>query len=166
MKDNAMIARPSRWRMALAAIAPVVVAAVVGSLATAPNIPTYYANLAKPGFTPPNWVFGPAWTLLYAMIAIAFWRVLMVAGPRADKRAAILVFLLQLVFNALWSVVFFGMHMPGAALVVVAALWLSIVATIAVFAPLDRPAAWLLAPYLAWVTFAAALNAGVWLLNR
>lgn len=159
------MARRNPFIAAIAAIVPVFVAGGIGSRATLPSIPTWYAALNKPWFTPPNWVFGPAWTILYILMAYAFWRVLTLDRPLADKRAAIVVFLVQLFFNALWSVVFFGMRSPYGGLFVVAAMWLSIAANIYVFGRLDRVAAWLLVPYLAWVTFAAALNVGVWLLN-
>ncbi|MFT4096170.1 MAG: TspO/MBR family protein [Rhodoblastus sp.] len=150
---------------ALAAIVPVVLAGVAGSHATLPAIPTWYATLEKPWFTPPNWVFGPAWTVFYIAIAYAFWRILTLDRPLADKRAAILVFLVQIFLNGLWSVVFFGIRSPGGGLIVIAALWIAIAANIFAFGKLDRLAAWLLVPYLAWVSFAAALNTGVYLLN-
>ncbi len=151
---------------ALAAIAPALAASLAGSWATMPAIPTWYAGLAKPWFTPPNWLFGPAWTLLYLLMTYAFWRILTFGRPPADKRVAILAYLAQIFLNGLWSFAFFGWRSAGAGLVVVAALWLAIVATIVAFARLDRAAAWLLAPYLAWTSFASALNAGILLLNR
>lgn len=151
---------------ALLAIAPVAAASVAGSLVTMPAIPGWYAGLAKPWFTPPNWLFGPAWTLLYALMAFAFWRVLTIDRPTFDKRTAIIAFLVQISLNGLWSFAFFGWRSPGAGLVVIAFLWLAIAATISAFARLDRMAAWLLAPYLAWTSYAAALNAGVFVLNH
>lgn len=140
-------------------------AATVGSTATMPSIPTWYAGLAKPFFTPPNWVFGPAWTFLFALMAYAFWRVLMLPPETPGRREAIVAFLVQLALNALWSVVFFGLHSPGGGMFVVMAMWLAIAVNIGRFQPLDTVAAWCLAPYLAWVTFAAALNFGIWLKN-
>lgn len=151
---------------ALAAIAPVLVVSLAGSWVTTPAIPTWYAGLAKPWFTPPNWLFGPAWTLLYVLMSYAFWRILTSRGHAPDRRAAVLAFLVQIFLNGLWSFAFFGWRSPGAGLVVIAALWLAIVATIFAVARLDRTAAWLLAPYLAWTSFASALNVGVYLLNR
>ena len=145
--------------------ASVATAAVLASLATMPAIKGWYATLAKPFFTPPNWVFGPAWTILYILMAYAFWRVLVAPADSAARRGAITAFSTQLVLNALWSFVFFAWKMPGPALVVVLLMWLAIAVTIARFRPIDRTAALCLAPYLAWVTFATALNAGVWLLN-
>ncbi len=150
----------------LFAIAVVASAGLIDNLATIPNIPVWYAGLNKPGFTPPNWVFGPVWSLLYAMMVLAFWRVLLrrsrwtTAGWRVVG-----VFLLQMALNAFWSVAFFGMHNPLLGLVVVIALELMIVATIITFKPIDRMAAWLLAPYAVWVGYATALNAAIVGLN-
>ncbi len=150
----------------LFAIAVVASAGLIGNLATIPNIPVWYAGLNKPGFTPPNWVFGPVWSLLYAMMVLAFWRVLLrrsrwtTAGWRVVG-----VFLVQMALNAFWSVAFFGMHNPLLGLVVVIALELMIVATIITFRPIDRMAAWLLAPYAVWVGYATALNAAIVGLN-
>lgn len=151
---------------AFTAIAPVLAASIAGAWVTAPAIPAWYAGLAKPWFTPPNWLFGPAWTLLYVLMAYAYWRVLTHDRPLSNKRAAIGAFLVQMFLNGLWSFAFFGWRSPGAGLAVIAALWLAILATIMFFARIDRMAAWLLAPYLAWTAFASALNLGVFLLNR
>lgn len=151
--------------MALVAVAIVFAAAALGSAATAPAIKTWYAGLAKPAFTPPNWAFGPAWTTLYVMIAFAFWRTLRLHAGTPGRGAAMVAFMAQLALNALWSVVFFGMHSPGVGMIVVLAMWLAIAVNIAKVRPLDAVATWCLAPYLAWVTFAAALNFGVWLMN-
>ncbi len=160
---HALSRRP--YLAALFAIVPVLLAGAGGSVFTRPAIPVWYASLNKPWFTPPNWLFGPAWTLLYILMTYAFWRVLTLERPLADKRTAIAIFLLQVFFNALWSIVFFGMRSPGAALFVVAAMWLSILANSLAFARLDKVAAWLLVPYLAWTSYAAALNIGVYLMN-
>ena len=146
------------------AAAPVIAAAVVGNLATLPNLAPWYAGLAKPWFNPPDRVFGPAWTLLYLAMIAAFFRVLR-REPTPTRRAAIVWFLAQIVINALWSVAFFTGRSPLAGLVVIAALWPAIALTIRAFARLDRLAALLLVPYLAWVSFAAVLNLAVWWLN-
>jgi len=158
--------RPSPWRTAALAAGCVILAAGIGSLATIPNIPTWYAGLHKPAFTPPNWAFGPAWSVLYVLIGIGFWRILNL-GPRvAGQRTAVALFLVQLTLNALWSVAFFGLHSPLDGLIVIAAMILTIIATIIAFWPLDRLAALLMVPYLAWVGFASLLNLSVFLLNR
>lgn len=143
-------------------------AAGIGSLFTVSAIPTWYAELAKPSFNPPNWVFGPAWSLLYTLMGVALFRVWnsKPAGPTKPARTlAFSLFGLQLVLNALWSIVFFGLHQLGPALIVIAALWLAILACIVAFWRLERTAALLLLPYLAWVTFASLLNFAIWRLN-
>jgi benzodiazapine receptor len=162
---SARAARLSPIAAALLSGAVVFVAATIGNLATMPAIPTWYAGLVKPSFNPPNWLFGPVWGLLYAMMAVAFWRILRLPAPTPDRSAAILVFLVQMALNTLWSVAFFGAQSPPLGLAVIALLWLAIAATIALFARLDRVAAWLLVPYLGWVSFAALLNGAIWRLN-
>ncbi|GLK73048.1 tryptophan-rich sensory protein [Ancylobacter dichloromethanicus] len=137
----------------------------VGSLATAPKIPTWYAALAKPAWTPPDAAFPVAWTILYVLMAVALWRLWQLHTPSPARRAAIGLWFAQLALNAVWSPVFFGMEAPGAALVVVVALWLAIAATIWACARIDRMAAVLLVPYLAWVSYATALNAAIVTLN-
>lgn len=124
----------------------------------------WYERLAKPSWTPPNWVFGPVWTVLYVMIAVSGWLVWRESGF-AGARTAFWIYGVQLVLNGLWSAIFFGMKRPGLAIIDVVALWLSIAATIVAFIPHSTLAAWLLAPYLAWVTLATALNISVWRLN-
>jgi benzodiazapine receptor len=153
----------------LAAIAPVAAVAVLGSLATTPNIPTWYAGLAKPGFTPPNWLFPVAWTILYTLIAFSGWRVLGTApatgGLRRTRTLALWAFFVQLALNGAWTPVFFARHDLGGGLVVVVALLVTILWTIRLFLPLDRPAALVLVPYAVWVAYASALNAAIWWMN-
>lgn len=151
-------------RLVLIAIAPVAAAAIVGNLATMPKIGTWYAGLTKPSFNPPNWVFGPVWGLLYAMMAYAFFRVL--AGPPSPwTAAAIILFLIQIALNASWSVAFFAAESPRAGLLVIVMLWTGILLTICAFWQVDRWASMLLWPYLAWVSFAALLNLEIARLN-
>ncbi len=124
----------------------------------------WYRTLTKPSWTPPDWVFPAGWTLLYVLIAIAGWRV----WERLPLEAAVVpmaVYALQLVLNAGWSAIFFGLKRPDWAFAELACLWLAIVANILAFHPIDPLAAALLLPYLAWVTFAGALNLAVWRLN-
>lgn len=151
-------------KAALFAALLVIAASALGSSATIPNISTWYAGLHKPSFTPPNWIFGPVWTLLYAMMGYAFFRVLR-TGQGVERRRASIWFLIQLALNTSWSFAFFGARNPGLGVVVVVALWLAIVATIVSFRRVDRIAAWLLAPYLVWVSYATLLTAAVWRLN-
>ncbi len=123
----------------------------------------WYADLTQPPFAPPNWLFGPVWTVLYVMIAVAGWLVWQATGTRSK---AIAFWGAQLLLNALWTPLFFGLHALAFALVEMTLLWLVIVGCIVVFRPVSKTAAWLFVPYLAWVSFAWALNAGFWLLNR
>jgi translocator protein len=141
-------------------------ASAVGSFATVRSIPTWYKGLAKPSFNPPAWLFGPAWTLLYLLMAVAAWLVWKQGIGAAGVKLALAVFLVQLVLNALWSVFFFGLRSPLAGLVDIIVLWLAIVATIIIFFRVSVPAGVLLLPYIGWVTFAALLNAAILRLNR
>jgi translocator protein len=124
----------------------------------------WYAALKKPSWNPPGWIFGPVWSALYTMMAAAAWLVWKRGGFKA-MRLPLGLFLLQLLFNALWSWLFFGRHQPALAFVDLLLLWLAIAATLAAFRRVSRAAAWLLAPYLAWVSFAAALNFALWQSN-
>lgn len=125
---------------------------------------SWYAQLAKPTWNPPGWVFGPVWTLLYAMMAVAAWRVWK-RGGFALQRRPLGMFFLQLALNAAWTPLFFGLQMPGLAFAEIVLLWLAIVGAIVAFHRVDRLAAILLWPYLGWVTFASALNYALWRLN-
>src|SRR5918998_6959037 len=131
----------------LVAVLPVVAVAVSASLITQPNIPSWYAGLQKPSFTPPNWAFPVAWTILYAMMAYALWRILSLPENRPGRAAAIVAFFVQLTLNGTWSFAFFGGQSPLAGLLVILALIVAILATIRTFWPLDRVAALLLVPY-------------------
>ena len=124
----------------------------------------WYERLAKPSWRPPNWLFPPAWSVLYVCIAVAAWLVWRTGDP--GVLAALAVWGVQLLLNAGWSAVFFGMRRVDWAFGELLLLWLSIAACIAVFAPISTGAALLMAPYLAWVTFAGALNLSIWQLNR
>ncbi|MDE2514510.1 MAG: tryptophan-rich sensory protein [Rhodospirillales bacterium] len=124
----------------------------------------WYPSLHAPPFTPPPWVFAPAWTLLYLLIGIAGW--LVWRRHSAAAAAALRRWGWQLGLNALWTPAFFGLHNPALGLAVMAALLVAILITIRAFAPISRAAAGLMLPYLAWVCFAAYLNAGLWWLNR
>lgn len=135
---------------------------VSGSFFTVRAIPAWYAKLKKPAFNPPNWVFGPAWIILYALQGIAAYLVFRTSGigPALD------VFVIQLILNAIWTPLFFGAKRLGAALVELIVLLLCIVATIVLFFGIDVIAAWLMVPYLLWVIFATTLNYKIWQLNR
>ena len=138
---------------------------VVGSLATRPEIPVWYAALAKPWWTPPPVVFPIAWTLLYILMAISLWRLSDRTSPSPARSSAIIWFWIQLLLNAAWSPVFFGWHGTRTALVIIIALLIAIAMTIMSASRADKTAAWLLAPYLIWVAYATTLNAGVVAMN-
>jgi tryptophan-rich sensory protein len=121
----------------------------------------WYQSLNKPAWNPPNWIFGPVWTTLYVMMGVSAWLV----WQRIGAKPALVMFLIQLALNAAWTPVFFGLKNPGAAMFIIVAMWCAIAATIAAFWPRSRAAAYLLFPYLAWVTFASALNFAIWQLN-
>lgn len=142
-------------------------AAFIGTLFTSRHVlDTWYSSLNKPIFTPPGWLFGPVWTALYALMAISAFLVWQKGLDMRAVRIALAFFLLQLVLNALWTPLFFGAKMPGLAFAEILLLWAAIAFTILTFAKVSCTAALLLLPYIAWVTFAAILNASIWLLNR
>jgi len=151
--------------LTLLAAAPVVIASALGQMATLPNIQGWYEGLVKPSLNPPNWLFGPVWTILYILMAYAFFRVLRLNAQTPGRAAAIIAFLVQITLNALWSFAFFAAHSPLLGLVVIAALEIAVIVTIILFARLDRLASYCLSPYAAWVAFALYLNASLWLLN-
>lgn len=148
-----------------ASITICLIAGAIGSAFTFPSIPTWYAGLYKPFFNPPNWVFGPAWTILYILMGLALYLFLEKAKEKRLARKGIMVFGTQLSLNALWSIIFFGLHRPFSAFIAIVLLWLLIAYSILVFSRASKRAAWLLVPYLAWVSFASILNFSVWLLN-
>lgn len=144
-----------------------------GGVITASAIPGWYAELAKPPWNPPSWLFGPVWTTLYVAMGVAAWRIWRRAiEPGASLalvaavRSALRVYGVQLALNAIWTPVFFGLKRIDLALVIIAVLLVAIIETIRRFKNVDRTAAALLLPYLVWVTFATVLNASIWLLNR
>lgn len=145
-------------------LAIVSVAAWVGSMATLPSINNWYAGLEKPFFNPPNWVFGPVWTVLYLLMAISLYLVWSAKTARS-KRLALGAFLVQLALNTAWSVVFFGLHQPWTGVAVIVVMWLAIAVTMVAFWPISKLATYLLAPYIAWVSFATGLNISIAMLN-
>ncbi|MGC9113644.1 MAG: TspO/MBR family protein [Candidatus Micrarchaeia archaeon] len=140
-------------------------AGFVGSVFTIPAITGWYAAINKPWFTPPDWLFGPAWTFLFILMAFALFFVWRKGFAEKNVKTAVALFALQLVLNVLWSLAFFGLQSPALGFAVIIALWLSIFATITYFRKVSRSAGLLLAPYIAWVSFAACLNLAVWMLN-
>jgi tryptophan-rich sensory protein len=136
----------------------------LGAIATTPEIEGWYRTIEKPSWNPPDWIFGPVWTTLFVLMAIAAWLVWKPAGFKAPA-APLSLFAVQLVLNVAWSWIFFGLHQPGWAFIEIAVLWLTILATTVAFFRCSQVAGWLLVPYLAWVSFAAVLNFTIWRLN-
>lgn len=164
---------PARRRsfvaLAVAVLLPLV-AGALGAVATSEAVPTWYAGLAKPDWNPPPWLFAPVWTVLYVAMGIASWLVWRSAarseGASTTARTALLLYVAQLVVNGAWSPIFFGLKRPDLALVVIVVLWLLVASTTWYFLRVSRAAGLLLVLYAGWVTFATALNAAVWQLNR
>jgi benzodiazapine receptor len=140
-------------------------AGIIGAFFTTPAIPTWYAALNKPPFTPPNWVFGPVWTTLYFLMGIAVFLIWRQGFHTPQVRTALLIFGLQLLLNVIWSLAFFGLRSPTAGVMVIVFLWTTILWTMWKFYPLSWPAAILLTPYILWVSYAAVLNISIMVLN-
>ena len=140
----------------------------VGSLSgfyTSSGVNGWYALANKPWFNPPNWVFAPVWTLLYILMGIAFYLVWNAKTEKSLKQIAMLFFVLQLVLNFFWSVIFFKAQQPGWAFAEIMAMWVMILLTIIWFGKISSTAAWLMVPYICWVSFATVLNYAIWKLN-
>ena len=136
----------------------------LGGIFTIAEIPNWYAGLNKPSFNPPIWLFGPVWTSLYTMMGVSFY--LIWKQPKTETRKkAIQLFVIQFVLNFFWSIIFFSLHAIGAATIEIIVMWIFILLTIIQFSKLSKTAAWLLVPYIAWVSFATVLTASVWKLN-
>jgi tryptophan-rich sensory protein len=140
-------------------------AGFIGSLFTTPNINTWYATLTKPSFNPPNWVFSPVWTTLFLLMGISLYLIWKQGFEKKNVKNAILIFGIQLILNILWSILFFGLQNPLLAFIEIIILWLAILFTILVFYRIKKSAAYLLIPYILWVSFAAILNFFLWRLN-
>lgn len=155
----------TNWKHLFIAILVCEGAGIIGSAFTVSAIPTWYATLVKPSFNPPGWVFGPVWTTLYALMGMSLYRIYRLGFHKERVYQALVVFGIQLVLNALWSIIFFGLHSISGALVEIMLLLGFIFATMVRFAKLDRIAAYLLLPYLLWVSFATFLTYSIWELN-
>lgn len=141
-------------------------AGLIGSVFTVQSIPTWYAQILKPVFSPPNWVFGPVWTTLFALMGLAAYLVWKTQKRSSARQIALGLFGLQLALNIVWSLLFFGLRNPGLAFLEITLLWLAIAVTMYSFTRVSKLAALLLVPYLAWVSFAGFLNYRIWQLNR
>lgn len=154
------------WQKIILCILVVEILGSLSGLLTVSSIKDWYATLTQPPGTPPNWVFGPVWTLLYAMIGTSIALVWHADADPPVKRKAIILFLVQFALNLAWTPIFFGAHQLGLALIVILLLLAAIIATVFAFRPVNRTASWLLLPYALWVSYATWLNAGYWHLNR
>ena len=154
-------------RQALGLIVSIIVClgvAGLGGLVTDPRVFDWYAQLAKPKWTPPDWVFGPVWTVLYICMAVSVWLIWRQGGS-ATAKVPMALFVAQLVLNSLWSILFFGFQQPGIAAIEIVLMWAAILTTIVAFWNRSTSASLLLVPYLAWVTFAVLLNWTIWQMN-
>ena len=150
------------YKLVIAIAIPLAIGSLAGFF-TASSVNGWYTTLVKPSFNPPNWLFAPVWTSLYIMMGIAFFLVWKSNVPVKEK--AYLFFGLQLILNFFWSILFFSMHALGVALIEIILMWVCILLTIVSFYPISKPAAYLLIPYLLWVSFASVLNFSIWKLN-
>ncbi len=153
----------SKWLVLVGLVLLCLVSGMIIGLTSAESIDGWYRTIAKPWWTPPDAVFGPAWTLLYIMMAVAAWLVWL-SNDRV--KPALILFFVQLALNLLWSLLFFTARSPGLALIEAAFLWTAVLVTMVAFFDRSRLAGWLFVPYLAWVSFATALNAAIWWMNR
>jgi len=151
------------WLLLIACVIGCVMFGSIGSLFTAPNIPTWYRGLVKPPLNPPNWIFAPVWTLLFCLMGIAFYLILTTKNKHRNQ--AILIFVVQFIFNILWSLLFFGLQSPLYGLICIYLLWILIYINILIFMRINKNAGMLLIPYLVWVSFASYLNFSIYLLN-
>jgi len=147
------------------AIAAVGSASFAAQIATYPNLAPWHASLVKPAFNPPNWIFAPVWTILYALMAFAVWRILRLPLTSAARRFALTLFFVQLTLNAAWSWMFFGANSPLLGMINIVPQLIVILAAVVAFRRLDKVAAWCLVPLAAWVAFASVLNIAIWRLN-
>ena len=152
-------------KLIISILIPVAVGAVSGFF-TSSEIPGWYQTINKPTWNPPSWLFGPVWTTLYVMMGVALSLIWKSDASQSVKKTAIILFAVQLVFNFFWSFIFFNQHQIGWAVVEIITMWIFILLTIFAFAPINKIAAWLLVPYISWVSFATILNYTIWQLNK
>lgn len=157
--------RPARYLALLGFLAAAFIAGGIGSAATLENVRAWYPHLQKPSWTPPNWLFGPVWTCLYVMMSIAAWRVWRLKTGKSAK-TEVALYAGQIVLNLFWSILFFGLRNPALGLIDIVLLWSLLLVMQIRFWRADLTAALLWLPYLLWVSFATALNAAIWWLNR
>ncbi len=160
MQTKTLIRNP--WLVLAGLILLCLSVGAIGGFATQASVDSWYRTIAKPSWNPPDWVFGPVWTALYVMMAVAAW---LVWKTRDRITPAMILFYAQLALNLAWSLLFFGARSPGLALIEVVFLWSAVLLTMLAFFGRQTTAGWLFVPYLAWVSFAAVLNAAIWWLN-
>ena len=153
------------YKRLIISLALPLLAGFLGSFFTAPAVTTWYAELIKPSFNPPSWIFGPMWTTLYILIGISVYLVWQQVNKNKKARTALWLFWIHLFFNAIWSIIFFGLQSPAWAFLDILILLALIVVLIVLFARINKSAALLLIPYLLWVSFASVLNYSIWILN-
>lgn len=151
-------------KLFISILVPLLVGAVAG-LFTSSGVNGWYAVANKPWFNPPNWIFAPMWTLLYILMGIAFFLVWKASADKNVKQTAMILFSIQLILNFFWSFIFFKLQQPGWAFAEIILMWVMILLTILWFGKISATAAWLLVPYICWVSFAAVLNYSIWKLN-
>ena len=151
-------------KLIIAIAIPVAVGAISGLFTTA-EIPGWYQTINKPSWNPPSWIFGPVWTTLYILMGISLFLIWKSDANEHVKKTAISLFAIQLIFNFFWSFIFFKQHQIGWAFAEIIVMWIFILLTIFAFAPINKVAAWLLVPYISWVSFASILNYTIWRLN-
>lgn len=140
-------------------------AGIIGSIFTSKSVKTWYITINKPAFNPPGWVFGPVWITLYALMGVSLYLIWKSPGGSEFKKTAFVIFFIQLILNALWSFLFFGLESPFLGFIEIIVLWFFIALTIFYFSKISKVAVYLLIPYIAWVSFAAVLNFFLWRLN-
>ena len=147
-------------------IAICILVEIFAGLITTPSVNTWYKTLIKPDFTPPNWLFAPVWSLLYLMMGFAWGHINAIASDSRIIKKANTLFVIQLIFNALWSLIYFGAHNVSYALLDIIFLWLSLSFTVYQFFKISKLSGWLLVPYILWTSYATILNASIWYLNK
>lgn len=152
------------WKLAIS-IVICQLAGVIGSVFTVSSVSTWYLTINKPFFNPPGWIFGPVWITLYFLMGISFYLVWSKGFKRKESKIALRLFLMQLILNSIWSILFFGFKSPLFAFIEILILLFTIIMTTIYFNKISKPASYLLWPYILWVSFATLLNFSIWILN-
>lgn len=156
----------NKIRLYFLCIAICLIVEISAGLITQSSVNTWYTTLIKPEFTPPKWIFAPVWTMLYLIMGFAWGHINTISSDSSIIKKANILFIIQLSFNALWSIIYFGFYNIGYALADIILLWLALILTIYQFFKISKLSGWLLIPYLLWTSYAAILNATIWNLNK